>query len=297
MRILMVGPFVDCDATTIQGALKLVAPETPAKILICPGTYHERVQVYGQHLTLIGIGRVVITADRYARQLGVDGHEYGTFRTATVYVNGEDIRLENLTIQNTAGTGVGIGQAIALFAEGKRLTFDQVTLDAFQDTLCLGPLPPLQKDHTPFVSEKRWREYVQQDFTFSGCTIKGTVDFIFGGGNAHFTHCWLQSRKRTGTGVNYLTAASTPKGQPGFTFSDCVVASEAAQPYWLGRPWREYAKTRFERCWFGRGLTAPAWGDWHNVENQKTVTYVERDCHDEVAVPRAAWVDTDQEEE
>lgn len=297
MQELTVGPYPNCAAATIQGALDQLTLETPAIVRIMPGVYHERIRVYGSQVTLLGIGQVTITAGAYARQIGADGQELGTFRTATVYVNGEDIRLRNLTIENTAGMGSAIGQAMALFAEGQHLQFEHLCLLAHQDTVCLGPLPPLQKDHTPFVSEPRWREYSTQDYVFDQCTIAGTVDFIFGGGAAHFTNCHLRSLKRAGDGVNYLTAASTPAGQAGFVFTNCVIDSQASQPYWLGRPWRSDAKVRYEHCWFGQGLTAPGWGDWGNPENQQTVTYEEVDCQDEAAVPRADWIRIHKEED
>lgn len=296
MQELMVGPYPECDAATIQGALDQLTPNNPAVVRIMPGVYHERLKVCGAKVTLIGLGQVTITAGAFARQLGADGQELGTFRTATVYVNGEDIHLANLTIENTAGMGPQIGQAMALFAEGQRLKFTNLRLLANQDTLCLGPLPPLQKNHTPFVSVKRWREYATQDYAFDQCTIAGTVDFIFGGGQAHFTNCHLRSLKRADGGVNYLTAASTPQGQSGFVFTNCVIDSQATQPYWLGRPWRSDAKTRYEHCWFGKGLMAPGWGDWENPANQQTVTYEEVDCQDEAAVPRADWIRVHKEE-
>lgn len=48
-----------------------------------------------------------------------DGIKRGTFRTYTLFLDAPDITLCNLTVENAAGAGKEVGQAIALYAEGE----------------------------------------------------------------------------------------------------------------------------------------------------------------------------------
>lgn len=84
---------------------------------------------------------------------GVDG-TLGTFRTYTVLVDADDVRLENLTIENDAGDGREVGQAIALYADGDRLVVDACCIKGHQDTLFLGPLPPHEAKPGGFIGPK-----------------------------------------------------------------------------------------------------------------------------------------------
>lgn len=68
----------------------------------------------------------------------------GTFRTYTVFVDTHDFTACNLTFENTAGTGDHLGQAVALYADGDRLLFENCKLLGCTDTLFTGPLPPYE---------------------------------------------------------------------------------------------------------------------------------------------------------
>lgn len=72
---------------------------------------------------------------------GVDG-TLGTFRTYTVLVDADDVRLENLTIENDAGDGREVGQAIALYADATVWLSMPAALRDTKTRLFLGPLPP-----------------------------------------------------------------------------------------------------------------------------------------------------------
>lgn len=120
----------------------------PVTIHIEPGEYRERVEIHRPHVTIEGetADSVRIVGSLGAKMpsedgSGVDG-TLGTFRTYTVLVDADDVRLENLTIENDAGDGREVGQAIALYADGDRLVVDACCIKGHQDTLFLGPLPP-----------------------------------------------------------------------------------------------------------------------------------------------------------
>lgn len=122
--------------------------EQPVMIRVEPGEYRERVEIRRPHVTIEGetADSVRIMGGLGAKMPSEDGSGIdgmlGTFRTYTVLVDADDVRLENLTIVNDAGDGREVGQAIALYADGDRLVVDACCIKGHQDTLFLGPLPP-----------------------------------------------------------------------------------------------------------------------------------------------------------
>ena len=95
-------------------AAKAYAP-MPVTIHIAPGRYHEKLTVSQPHVTLIGddASNTILTYDDYAREIMPDGIKRGTFRTYTLFLDAPDITLCNLTVENAAGAGKEVGQAIA----------------------------------------------------------------------------------------------------------------------------------------------------------------------------------------
>lgn len=134
--------------------------EQPVMIRVDPGEYCERVEIHRSHVTIEGetADSVRIVGSLGAKMpsedgSGVDG-TLGTFRTYTVLVDADDVRLENLTIENDAGDGREVGQAIALYADGDRLVVDACCIKGHQDTLFLGPLPPHEAKPGGFIGPK-----------------------------------------------------------------------------------------------------------------------------------------------
>ncbi len=275
------------DYRTLQQAITQASQNSqPPTIYIKSGTYQENIKIYQDGLTLIGQGDVCIEGRWSAKERFSNGQVRGTFQTATVFINAKEVILENITIKNTAGPDEIAAQASALYIEGTQVTLKCCVLEAYQDTLCLGPLPKTQKDGSPLVSPWCQRHFSHQATKFVDCLILGTVDFIFGGGQAEFQHCQIQSRKRKT--VNYVTAASTPKDQAGFLFMHCQITGQS--PYYLGRPWREEAKTRFENCSFDAWLVAEGWHDWHKKNAHQTTHYEEINCSYQEQPQRSAWI-------
>jgi pectinesterase len=174
----------------------------------------------------------------------------GTFRTPVVSIHADHFYMENLTVENTAGFGPEIGQALAMYVSGDCMVFKNVRLLGNQDTLY----------------SSRGRQY------FFNCYIEGHVDFIFGSGTIIFDQCEVHSLRQ-----GYITAASTPKElKYGFLFFDCRLTGSAEEnTVFLGRPWRPYAHTFFVRTWMGPHIKQEGWDNWRNEENEKTVRYAE----------------------
>ncbi|MFD2125434.1 pectinesterase family protein [Paenibacillus xanthanilyticus] len=81
-------------------------------------------------------------------------------------------------------------------------------------------------------------------------------------------------------GPVYVTAASTPAGREhGYVFRDCLLTAEAgAAPVYLGRPWRDAAKTDWAGSLYGAPLHPDRWDDWEKPHARATVRYREFGC-------------------
>ncbi len=263
--------------------------EQAVTIHIDPGEYRERVEIHRPHVTLAGetADSVRIVGSLGAKMpsedgSGVDG-TLGTFRTYTVLVDADDVRLENLTIVNDAGDGREVGQAIALYADGDRLVVDACCITGRQDTLFLGPLPPREVKPGGFIGPKQYAPRRVGRQYFRRCRIEGDVDFIFGGARAYFEGCEIRSLNRDMDVNGYVTAASTPEGEPyGFVFHGCSFTAPddvAPDSVYLGRPWREWAQTVLIDCWLGQHIKREGWWDWNKPAAHERARYVGASLH------------------
>ena len=261
----------------------------PVTIHIEPGEYRERVEIHRPYVTLVGetADSVRIVGSLGAKMpsgdgSGIDG-KLGTFRTYTVLVDADDVRLENLTIVNDAGDGREVGQAIALYADGDRLVVDACCITGRQDTLFLGPLPPREVKPGGFIGPKQFAPRRVGRQYFRRCRIEGDVDFIFGGACAYFEGCGIRSLNRNMDVNGYVTAASTPEGEPyGFVFHGCsFTAAQDVAPdsVYLGRPWREWAQTVLIDCWLGQHIKREGWWDWAKPAAHERAHYAGASLH------------------
>jgi len=120
------------------------------------------------------------------------------------------------------------------------------------------------------------------------CYIEGTVDFIFGSSTCLFDSCIIY-----GKGNGYYTAASTLENiQFGYVFLHCTLTGNApANSFYLGRPWRPYAKVVFLECELSKMVKSEGWHNWDKAENEKTAFYAEYNNHGEGAATdhRVPW--------
>lgn len=270
---------------------------TPVIIEIAPGIYHEKLTINKPYITLRGMGEssahTVISYDDYALDLMEDGSKRGTFRTYTLFIDTHDVTLQHLTIENASGNSATHGQSIALYADGDRLMIDSCRLLGHQDTLFTGPLPEKERQPGGFIGPKQFAPRINGRQYYKNCYICGDIDFIFGSATAYFEHCTIESLLRTKTSAQsdalsdtsafpliqgYVTAASTPKGQAyGYVFSDCRFTSKdcPAGSVYLGRPWRDYAKTILISCELGAHIHPAGFHDWNRENTHDTVYYAE----------------------
>ncbi|MBQ9604610.1 MAG: pectin methylesterase, partial [Firmicutes bacterium] len=201
------------DFKTVREAIASVNADSGAEIFIKNGYYFEKVIIDKPNITIIGedIEKTVIIYNDSALRLNDKGEPLGTYGTATLEAtaNAVNTRIENLTIENSAGYGKIVGQAVALSAGGDRSVFKKLRLIGRQDTLML---PPCFRE-----AQEKPDLYVRQ--YFEDCYIEGDVDFIFGGAAAVFKNCDIFCKHRP-IGYNcFITAACTPENLPyGFVF-------------------------------------------------------------------------------
>lgn len=257
-----------------------------AVIELAPGLYRERIVIDIPGLTLKGTEgkerETVISGSAGAYEIAEDGRPRRTFRTQTVLITADGVRLADLTIENTAGPGHRAGQAIALHAYADRLSFVRVRLTGQQDTLFTGPLPEREIEPGGFTGPTEHFPRRLCRMHFLDCYIEGNIDFIFGGAAAYFERCELFARD-SGDGrdtIAYVTAPSTPAGQArGYVMDHCCFSSDCPpESCFLGRPWREDAQAVFLHCLFGPHIKKSLFDDWGKEAAHRRSFFAVFDC-------------------
>lgn len=235
----------------VQQAIDSVRAYNPAgvvTIFIKNGFYKEKL-IIPTHICNLRI----VGEDRDKTIINYDDHanigKMGTFKTFTLKISGNDIVMENLTVENSAAQ---LGQAVALHVEGDRIIFRNCRFLGNQDTVYAG--------------RENSRQY------FVNCYIEGTTDFIFGPSTAWFESCQIFCKRNS-----YITAANTPEKVPyGYVFNNCTISlADTVTAVYLGRPWRAYAMTLFMNSELPQGIQPTGWDNWRNKENEKTARYME----------------------
>ena len=225
-------------------------------------------------------GDVIVTWGLGAKEVLEDGKKRGAFRTYTFFVDADDVTLKGLTIENHAGPGTQVGQAIALYADGDRLVVDSCRLLGWQDTLFTAPLPPVEIEKDGFIGPKQSAPRRENRQYYKDCYIEGEVDFIFGGATAYFETCTFFSKDVDREVKGYVTAPSTPEGLPfGYVMEGCRFRSNCPdRSVYLGRPWREWGRAVLLRCVIGPHIKAEGWDDWGKELAHTTSFFAEYAC-------------------
>ena len=269
------------DFKTIQEAINHIPKDNvlPITIHIRPGVYREKIHIEVPFVTLKGTDPCLtrITYNDYALKYLSNKEQYGTFRSYTAFIGASNCTFENLTFENSSGSGTVVGQALAVYADGDRLFFKNCRFLGHQDTLFTGPLPPTPIEPGSFKGPREYHERINGRQYYEQCYIEGDVDFIFGSATAYFYNCEIFSHNRNEEINGYITAPSTPEGQKyGYIFEKCHLTSNCLpQTVYLGRPWRNFAKAVFIHCDLGEHIKDVGWHDWNKTESHTQSFFAE----------------------
>lgn len=259
-KTITVSKDSQADFATIQEAINSLRDLGPdeALIFVKNGVYNEKVRIpsWKHKITIKGedSAKTIVTNNDYSGKIDlVTNQKMTTYNSYTFLVEADNIKLENLTIQNES---CNQGQAVALHVEGDKFIAKNIRLLGCQDTL--------------YTASNRSRQYYQN------CYIEGTTDFIFGEAIAVFDHCTIKSLANS-----FITAAATHQEREfGYVFFNChLIAEENITKVYLGRPWRPFAKTVFINTTMDQHILPIGWNEWKGdtmfPDKEKTVYYAE----------------------
>ena len=246
-------------------------------IYIGQGVYNQKVEITRDDVTIIGEGeKTKITFCDYARKIHADGQEYNTFRTYTLCVTGNNVRLENFTVENSNTDPEKVGQCVALSVHGDNFSAVNMNLISTQDTLFLSPFPDdLVVRYRGFIPHGQLYREGGNLHLFKNCKISGTVDFIFGCSQAYFLNCEIISLKDT-RNSGFVAAPAHPLAEKhGFNFIGCDFKSGGAnaQTIYLARPWRDFGKCNFIDCKLGEHINVNLFDKWEGTERDKSARF------------------------
>jgi PelA/Pel-15E family pectate lyase len=235
------------DVKTVQAAVDRVPANNKKRVVIRirPGTYFEQVRIPVDKPYISFIGE---SAEKTTITFKLSNKEAGsTSASYSVYIGGHDFYAENITFQNSFGTG---SQAVAVLVEADRAVFKNSRFLGWQDTLYA----------------KNGRQY------YENCYIEGHVDFIFGQAAAVFDNCLIHSKGDGYIAAPMRFAADEPSG---FVFLNSTLTSENTKDgIYLGRPWRDYGRTVFLNTKMDAAIRPEGWNHWQ-PEREKTAYFAE----------------------
>lgn len=162
--------------------------------------------------------------------------------------------------RNTAGPAKH--EAVALRVKGDLVTFHNCRMDGYQATL-----------------------YVQTHRQFySHCTVSGTVDFIFGDAAVVLQSCLLLVRKPLPNQDCTITAQGRADRHEstGIVIHGCrilpesdILARQFSTKTYLGRPWKEHARTVFMESTIGDFIQPARYKPWDGNFALNTLYFAE----------------------
>jgi pectinesterase len=271
----------DAEFHSIQDCINAIPVNNPSAttVFIKSGIYKEKLFIEKTSVTLIGDpdGITVITFDDFAKKKFPDGSCYGTFNSYTAFIGGRNFKAENVTFENSAGSGDIVGQAMACYVDADRVSFKNCRFIGCQDTLFTGPLPPEPYSIGGFKGPRENSPRIMTRQYYENCFIRGDIDFIFGSAKAVFNNCTIFSNE-CGKKINgYIAAPSTPQDERfGYLFLNCNFIGDAGKDsVYLARPWRDHARAVFINCKMGPHIKKEGFHNWDKPETEKKSFFAE----------------------
>ncbi|KAF0921399.1 hypothetical protein E2562_006968 [Oryza meyeriana var. granulata] len=254
------------DFTNISAALDAL-PETYTGryvIYVKEGVYEETVNITNRmaNITMYGDGskKSIITGSKSV----ADGIRM--WKTATFAVDGDRFTAMRLGIRNTAGEEKQ--QALALRVKADRSIFFNCRIEGNQDTLFA----------------QAYRQF------YRSCVISGTVDFIFGDAAAVFQRCVLlvkpplpgkpavvtaHGRRDRQQTTGFVVHHSQVVADERFAGNKSSSSAAPARLAYLGRPWKEHARTVVMESVIEGFVHAHGYMPWEGKDNLGEAFYGE----------------------
>ena len=237
------------DYTTISDAVSALDTSSSSAqcIFINEGTYDEQVYIaslkgaltiYGYTEDDTSYSGNTVTITNNGALVNADSDD----DTATARLWTANLAVYNINIVNSYGSG---SQALALSAEADQQGYYACSFQGFQDTV---------------LAETGNQVY-------AGCEIVGATDFIFGQtAVAWFDSCDLKVLEAS---VGYCTAngRDSDSNPSYYVFNKCTIAAASGNTvksgaYYLGRPWRDYARVIFQYTEMSDVINSAGWSEW-----------------------------------
>ncbi|KAI1869171.1 uncharacterized protein JN550_005801 [Neoarthrinium moseri] len=261
--------------TTVQAAVNSLSTSSTADqcIFINQGTYTEQVYIASRaaKLTIYGYttdttsyanNKAIITYNKDAKSAGNND------ASGTVRAHSDNFKMYNVNVINSYGKG---SQAIALSAQGSGGYYG-CSFYGFQDTLLAN----------------------EDQQIYKNCQITGATDFIFG----QRAQVWFEKVDiRVRNGGYYITAngRDSDSNKSYYLFNNCYIAaasgeSVGSRTYYLGRPWRTYARVVFQNTAMSSVVRTEGWTVWDSSTDTSKVYYGEyANSGDGAAGTRVSW--------
>ncbi|KAK2668620.1 Pectin lyase fold [Fusarium oxysporum f. sp. vasinfectum] len=218
---------------TVQAAVDSLSTTASGKqcIFIDQGTYNEQVLVPSRSAQLSIYGYTTDTSGYSGNKVTITAKKsqadgLNNDGTATLRVKAANFKLYNVNVANTG-----------------------VALTGFQDTL---------------LAQQGYQLY-------SKCLIQGATDFIFG----QTASAWFEKidLRVVAASVGYITAngRDSDSNMSYYVFNNCNIAAAAGNTvadgaYYLGRPWRQYARVVFQKTNMTSVINSKGWSIWNTGE-------------------------------
>ncbi|KAL5396271.1 hypothetical protein PMIN06_006171 [Paraphaeosphaeria minitans] len=234
--------------STIQAAVNALSQSLTSSqcIWINQGNYKEQVSINGLKGPLILYGYTSDTSSYTGNKVTItynlsQASGVSNDGSATLRAEIGNLKVYNIDVVNSYGKG---SQAVAVSAQGDKTGFYGVSFKGFQDTL---------------LAQNGAQVYAK-------CNIEGATDFIFGQKAA----AWFDGVDiRVVSGGYYITAngRDSSSNPSYYVINKSTVAaasgqSVAAGSYYLGRPWRNYARVVFQNTNLSNVINAAGWHIW-----------------------------------
>eukprot|EP00475_Leptophrys_vorax_P018446 TRINITY_DN25234_c0_g1_i3.p1 TRINITY_DN25234_c0_g1~~TRINITY_DN25234_c0_g1_i3.p1 ORF type:complete len:576 (-),score=-11.75 TRINITY_DN25234_c0_g1_i3:175-1902(-) len=222
--------------TKIKDAIKAAPKSGQWVVYIRRGTYKEQVLFSRANVILIGEGRklVTITASKSV------GGGSTTYKSATLGNAKGKFAVLSIRIANTAG--ISKHQAVAMRASGDQSVFFDCGFEGNQDTLYVDS----------------GRQY------YRNCYVGGTVDFIFGDAAAVIDCCTVQLHKSKSFVTITASGRESADSPTGIViWNSTVQADSGVSKVYLGRPWKECARTVFVNTYMPQEVLPEGWRSWN----------------------------------